>query len=74
MANNGERNAEDLADRWRRTKMPGGTVGTHLDPPNEVLWDGRITILKIGSGYDVQYQYETGDATVGTMIRICRRS
>ena len=35
----------------------------------EIVWNGHITITKVGSEYRVQYDLARGDATVDAIIR-----
>ena len=50
-------------------EMPGATIGTTLNPMPEIVWNGHITITKVGSEYRVQYDLARGDATVDAIIR-----
>lgn len=49
--------------------MPGATIGKQFNPLPEVLWDGRISILKVGSEYRIQYQYESGIPAIDDLVR-----
>jgi hypothetical protein len=34
--------------------MPGTTIGTHLNPPKETIWQAQITVFKSEGSYSVE--------------------
>ena len=49
--------------------MPGKTIGTHLNPMPELVWQGHIVIHNVAGEFDLQYQFERGDPSADKIIR-----
>ena len=50
--------------------MPGRTIGTKLEPPTEIVWEGTLTIIRNPDGYALATQRLRGDPMHDRALRM----